>query len=418
MEEPTAKIPFQVYLEDVEQELSHILNFWMLKSLDNVNGGFVAKMADNGTVDESAPKGSVLNARVLWSFSAAYLQASTAQYLMVADRAYNYIVGHFLDKACGGVFWSVDAAGKPLDTRKQIYALAYMIYGLSEYYKATQKAQALQLCQQLFLWIEKFSLDPVQGGYLEAFSRDGQLLDDLRLSPKDRNNPKTMNTHLHVLEAYANLYRVWPDQHLRVQLKKLLIIFLKRIVNPSTSHLNLFFDRNWNSVADMVSYGHDIEASWLLVEAARTLGEKELLDETERVAVALANASTEGLQTDGSLYHEVDNESLHYDKHREWWVSAEAMVGFMNAFQITQDYKYLEYSWNAWQFAKKHLLDKEQGEWYWGVNDDYSLMVSYDKIGFWKCPYHNTRACLEVLQRCRTLHEGEIVFNKNQITTN
>ncbi|TXK52628.1 N-acyl-D-glucosamine 2-epimerase [Pontibacter qinzhouensis] len=403
METAVAKARLEVYQAEVEKELYSILDFWMRHASDTRNGGFVGKMDNQGQVDYDAPKGSVLNARILWTFAAAYRHTGETNYLAMADRAFDYVLQHFLDKNFGGVYWSVTATGEPLNTRKQIYALAFMIYGLSEYYLATQKAEALQVCQELFRWVEQYSFDPEQGGYLEAFSREGALLDDLRLSEKDRNDPKTMNTHLHILEAYANLYRIWPDAQLATQLEHLIKVFLEHIIDPDTAHLKLFFSKDWIPAADLVSYGHDIEASWLLVEAAVVLGKEELIERSKEVAVAMANATTEGLQADGSLYHELDKATNHYDTHREWWVSAEAMVGFLNAYQLTNNGSFLEHSQNAWEFARKHLIDKEQGEWLWGVFDDYSPMQEEDKIGFWKCPYHNARVCLEVMYRCDSL---------------
>jgi mannobiose 2-epimerase len=396
----------KVYQQETAAELEHILTFWMQHALDEQQGGFIGRMNNKGEVIQDAPKGGVLNARILWTFSAAYRHTKNDAYLAMANRAYTYLMERFRDKTYGGTYWSVDAAGNPLSTRKQIYALAFVIYGLSEYYRASGNQQALEDAKELFHWIEKHSFDPEQGGYFEAFSREGELLDDLRLSEKDRNDPKTMNTHLHILEAYANLYRVWPDAQLAQQLEALLKVFLKHIV-AADGHMKLFLTSNWTPTADLVSYGHDIEASWLLYEAAEVLGKPELLEEVEAVAVVMAKATAEALQPDGSLYHELNRDEYHYDTHREWWVSAEAMVGFLNAYQLTDNEAYREHSWNAWQFSKAHLLDKERGEWFWGVNDDYSLMEAEDKIGFWKCPYHNVRACLEVVHHCEKLIKAQ-----------
>lgn len=392
-----------IYRSEVEKELERILHFWVEQAIDVQTGGFIGQMDNHGHVNKEAPKGGVLNARILWTFSAAYRQTQKQEYLEVAQRAYEYLMNHFLDQEFGGIYWSVDKEGKPLQTRKQIYALAFAIYGLSEYYMATSDAKALQACQDLFQWIEKYSYDWEHEGYFEAFSREGEGLEDLRLSEKDRNDPKTMNTHLHILEAYANLYRIWPDRYLAQQLEALLVVFLEKIVDSKTGHMNLFFTEDWKVTADLVSYGHDIEASWLLLEAAEVLGNEELIEKVKKVALNMARATTEGLQPDGSLYHELDRQARHFDKHREWWVSAEAMVGFLSAYQLNGEEGFLEKSIHSWEFSKKNLLDRENGEWYWGVYDDYSLMKSEDKIGFWKCPYHNSRACLEVANRCRKL---------------
>jgi mannobiose 2-epimerase len=391
------------YRAEVEVELHRIMEFWKEHTPDEERGGFVGQMDPDGKVNKDSSKGSILNARILWTFSAAYKHTHKNAYFMLGRRAYQYLMKYFWDEKYGGIFWSLDAEGKPQNTRKQIYALAFALYGLSEYYQVSKEDQVLQACQELFRWIEQHSFDQQRGGYFEAFSREGKLLDDLRLSPKDRNDPKTMNTHLHILEAYTNLYRIWPDPQLAAQLEGLIHVFLDRIIDSRSGHMNLFFTADWSVTAGLVSYGHDIEASWLLLEAAEVLGKEKLVEKVKDKAIKMANAATEGLQPDGSLYHEYDKEANHYDKHREWWVSAEAMVGFLNAYQLTKENAYLEKSLNSWNFAKKHLLDQEKGEWYWGVLDDYSLMKNEDKVGFWKCPYHNARACMEVMQRCKAL---------------
>jgi mannobiose 2-epimerase len=404
--EPVLTPVLQRYQAEAEAELQRILQFWQQQALDEKYGGFVGQMDNKGSVNRDAPKGGILNARILWTFSAVYRHTADPQHLQLAERSFEYLMNHFVDGEWGGIYWELDAQGKPLKTRKQIYALAFAIYGLSEFYSATKNERALQQSRELYQWIESHSFDREHGGYFEAFSREGELLEDLRLSPRDRNDPKTMNTHLHILEAYANLYRIWPDRELAQQLESLIEVFLDRIVDSRTGHMNLFFTAEWKVTADLVSYGHDIEASWLLQEAAEVLGNRELLQRVKKVAVEMARATEEGLQPDGSLYHELDREEGHYDTHREWWVSAEAMVGFLNAYQLTNEPKFLEQSLNSWKFAQKHFLDKEKGEWFWGVYDDYSPMKGEDKIGFWKCPYHNSRACMEVVHRCKILMDG------------
>ena len=394
------------YKSEMESELLRILAFWEQHTPDEQNSGFVGQIDHAGQVQADAPKGAILNARILWTFSAAYQHTQDEKHLLLAKRAYSYLMNHFYDGQFGGIYWSVDAQGNPLKTRKQIYGLAFAIYGLSEFYKATQEEAALAASQELFRWIERFSFDKEFGGYFEAFSREGKLLEDLRLSPKDRNDPKTMNTHLHILEAYANLYRIWPDQQLAQQLEGLIKVFINNIVDARTSHMQLFFDREWKPTADKVSYGHDIEASWLLLEASEVLSQPELIEEVKDMVVKMAGATAEGLQPDGSLYHELDREKQHFDTHREWWVSAEAMVGFLNAYEFSGESFFLEASLNSWEFAQKYLLDKDKGEWFWGVFDNYSQMEE-DKVGFWKCPYHNSRACLELIHRCGRLIESD-----------
>lgn len=407
-EKHVMKETIEHYKQEAEAELHRIMEFWKTHAPDEMHGGFIGQMDQEGHVVEGAPKGCILNARILWTFSTAFWHTGKPEFFLLARRAYHYLVDHFYDRDFGGLYWSLDAKGNPLDTRKQIYALAFGIYGLSEYYRVSGEAKALVVCKDLFRWIEKFSFDAVNGGYLEAFSREGGVLDDVRLSPIDRNEPKTMNTHLHVLEAYAGLYRCWPDMLLGARLKALIRVFLDKIIDERSGHMNLFFSTDWKVAAEIVSYGHDIEASWLLFEAAEVLGDEALLEEVAEKALALAHASIEGLQADGSLYHEFDQTGGHYDMHREWWVSAEAMVGFLNAYQRTGEEAYLDKSLGAWRFAQAHLLDLKKGEWFRGVNADYSVMEDQDKVGFWKCPYHNSRACIEVMNRCEKIIENMI----------
>lgn len=383
---------------EIENELYSILDFWSKNAVDIPQGGFVGKVDNDGTVNPEAEKGCVLNARILWTFAAAFNKFSNPKHLKLAERAYEYIRNHFRDQQNGGVFWSVDATGKPVNTRKQIYGLAFTIYGLSEFYQTNKKQEVLDFAIELFDLIEKHSFDQKSGGYFEAFTENWQPLEDLRLSEKDRNDPKTMNTHLHVIEAYVNLYRIWPEKRVADKIEHLLEIFENHIIDPDSFHLQLFFDKNWKSQSKAISYGHDIEAAWLLYEAAEVLDDQFLVSKWEEIAIKISDAAAKGFMPDGSLIHEYNLETHHPDTHREWWVSAEAMVGYLNTYQITDDESYLKRVFGLWSFIQKHLLDKDKGEWFWGVWDDYSKMEE-DKIGFWKCPYHNARACMEILRR-------------------
>lgn len=392
-----------IYKQEIQESLHDILQFWLKNTLDLEHGGFIGKMDFEGKVHPKNEKGGVLNARILWTFSAAYNFTKNEEYRQIAERAYHYVQNYFRDKENGGVYWSVDFEGNPLSTRKQIYSQAFTIYGLAEYYKATQNSEALDFAKELFYLIEKHSFDQRQGGYFEAFSKDWTLLEDLRLSEKDRNDPKTMNTHLHVLEAYTTLHEVWKDSFLEKQIRNLLTVFSDKIINPKNNHMRLFFDKNWLYTSKCISFGHDIEASWLLQEAAEAIHDDDLITKFKAIAVKMADASTEGLQADGSMIHEFDPSTKHRDTHREWWVEAEGMVGFLNAYQISKNEKYLSIVQGIWDFTTKHLKDTEKGEWIWGVYEDYSPMKNEDKVGFWKCPYHNARACMEILKRINNI---------------
>lgn len=383
---------------DFQQELDNILGYWMTYVPDQEHGGFYGQVSADNQPNPLAPKGSVLNARILWTFAAAYGRSQDPAHLAVARRAYEYLTTHFIDPDHGGVYWMVDYLGQPLDTKKQLYALAFSLYGLAEYYRASGDETALAHAQALFYSIELGGFDRVRGGYFEAFARDWQSIDDLRLSDKDANAQKTTNTHLHILEAYTTLYQVWPDPQLRQQLQALLRNFTDHIIDPRTQHLTLFFDEDWQPQPDAISFGHDVEAAWLLLRAAETLREPCLGIHFQKLAVQMAQAAAEGLAPDGSLRYELAPGG-HWADDRHWWVQAEAVVGFYNAFEISGDAQFRARSEGAWRFIQAHILDRGRGEWHWGVRADYSPMPGEDKVGPWKCPYHNGRACLEMLRR-------------------
>lgn len=391
----------QQYRHELASELEAILHFWMTYCVDKAQGGFVGKLDHDNKVYPDAPKGSVLNSRILWAFSAAARHDDRPTYRAIANRAFAYLDKYFVDPDHGGVYWLVTAAGAPLDTKKQVYALAFAVYAFSEYYRLTGNERAKEQAIALYRVMEQFSFDPVHGGYLEALTRGWQPIADLRLSAKDANEKKSMNTHLHVLEGYANLYRIWPNRELQKKIAALIRIFLDHIIHPQTHHLLLFFDEQWTVRSSDVSFGHDIEAAWLVQEAAGVIGDAVLLAEVKERSLLLAEAAARGLDTDGGLWYEIAEWRLVKEKH--WWPQAEAMVGFFNAWQLSGDIRHLHRSVNCWRFVKAHILHRGKGEWVWGVKEDYTLMNKEDKAGLWKCPYHNGRACLELIQRIDSL---------------
>ncbi|MDB5021578.1 MAG: N-acyl-D-glucosamine 2-epimerase [Pedobacter sp.] len=388
------------YLQELESELNNIIKYWSTYTLDLVHGGFLGKISNDNIAEEFADKGSVLNSRILWSFSAAYNLDKTYD-LALADRAYDYLAAHFIDSDFGGVYWTVDYQGKPNDTKKQVYAVAFTIYALSEYFMARGYDVVKDHAIALYRDLVKYSYDADRGGYFEAFNREWEALDDLRLSDKDANEKKTMNTHLHILEAFTNLYRIWPDEDLKNRIIALIEDFSRYIVDAETARMILFFDEDWNRKSDVISYGHDIEASWLLQEAAEVVDEPELLNGIKSLAVKMAEASLAGVDPDGGLWYEQEPALGRTIKEKHWWVQAEAMVGFYNAWQVSQDPRFLDASLNCWNFVQAHILDKKNGEWFWGIGEDGSLMENEDKVGLWKCPYHNSRACIELIRRIK-----------------
>ena len=389
----------QQYKKELQQELENILQYWMKYAPDNDNGGFYGRVDDSNRVYPEAEKGVVLNARILWAFAAAYNHSKKEEYFIIARRAYHYILDHFIDKKYGGVYWSVDYEGNVSNSKKQIYGIAFCIYAFSEYYKACKEDDVAGNAIELFKIIEKHAYDEKRKGYYEAFTHNWKPIEDLRLSEKDANSAKTMNTHLHILEAYANLYSIWQDGFLGMQIENLLEVFAHHFIDSKTHHLTLFFDEDWSGKSELISYGHEIEAAWLLQYAAEIIAHNGWIITMKSQSLKIVEAATQGWEYDGGLRYEKENEHLNNEKH--WWVQAEAMVGYYNAFQLSRQKKYMEQSLKTWEFVKKYIRDKKNGEWFWGVNEDNSVMKNQDKIGFWKCPYHNTRACIEIINRIK-----------------
>jgi mannobiose 2-epimerase len=388
------------FCSDMQSELTrNILPFWINQMVDNEYGGFYGRINGQGQLVKGAEKGGILNARILWTFSSAYYHFKDHVYRQSAERARNYALSVFFDEKFEGTYWTVTHDGKPLDTKKQIYSQAFFVYALAEYYRATADRICLDKAISLFHLIEEKSFDTQRNGYFEAYSREWNLLEDLRLSSKDVNEKKTTNTHLHILEAYTNLYRVWKDHLLGRQLRNLIVIFLEKIIDPQTHHMRLFFDEEWNSRSRLISYGHDIEASWLIYEAARVLDDDDLLESAKSACVSLALASLEGFQEDGSMIYEKDPETGHTDLERHWWPQAEAIVGLVNLYGLTGHDVYLMQAIRCWDYISNNLIDREKGEWFWSIYPDGTPNLTQDKAGFWKCPYHNGRACLEIMSR-------------------
>lgn len=384
---------------------ANILSFWQERMVDYQQGGFYGRIDGYNVLHPDAEKGAVLNARILWTFSAAARVLHNTPCRFLAARAYDYLMQRFIDREQGGVYWSLNADGTPLDTKKQTYAIAFAIYGLAEYYRATQDSEALLTAIRLFDDIEThaFHVSPLEGeseggGYVEALTRDWQPIADMRLSEKDENGVFTMNTHLHVLEAYTNLYRVLKNvqrddvqgtkERVERQLRTLIDIFANRIFDPATGHLMLFFDEKWQPSNTHTSPGHDIEAAWLLHEALEVFGDEELLNQTLPVIHSLAQAAEEGIMDE-----------------KEWWCYAEAVVGYLDQWKLYQKEKPIESNINlelaeaAFHYIQAHLIDRENGEWFWSLLPDGTPDYTHDKAGFWKCPYHNSRMCIELIER-------------------
>jgi mannobiose 2-epimerase len=386
--------------QKVEAELlSDILPFWLKYAIDDEYGGFRGQIANDLTIDPHAAKGVILNARILWTFSKAFSVYGKPVYLAAARRAYEYLIRFFWDDEFGGLYWMVDYQGRPLDTKKRIYAQAFSVYALAAYYRATGDAEILARALRLVEVIESSGHDNENAGYFETYERDWSLAVDQRLSDVDMDEKKSMNTHLHLLEAYSALLHLHEDVTVRLRLRELIEIFLDHIIDPANHHFILFFDEEWRRRSDLISFGHDIEGSWLLCEAAEILGDPALLERVHAVAVKMAQAvQDQAIDTDGGLLYEADPAGI-IDSDKHWWPQSEAVVGFLNAYELSGQAHFLEAMERSWAFIDKAIIDHQRGEWFWLVSKDGAPDNEQDKVGPWKCPYHNSRTCFEVMER-------------------
>lgn len=388
-------------IEQLTAAHADILRFWIDNMVDNEKGGFYGEMDCDGNIKKDAQKGLILNGRILWTFAKAANTFGNDAYRKMADRAYDYLTTYFYDKKNGGFYWAVNADGTPADTKKQAYAEGFALYGLSEYYILTQDPKVIDLAYETYHLIEKHFRDPKFGGYTEASNADWSPIADVRLSDKEENLPKTMNTHLHILEPFTNLYRAKPSSELKESIVHCINVFKDKIIDPKTGHFILFFDMDWTPSKKMHidSYGHDIEGAWLIYEAAEVIDDKALMETLKPVCRRLVDITlAEGFDGESISYEIVNG---HLDTDRHWWPQAETLVGLADTYRLTGEQKYLDLLYKVWRFIDAHLVDHQNGEWYWRVNKDGNNVYRDMKAGFWKCPYHNSRAMVEVIQRLK-----------------
>lgn len=386
----------QTYKNELHSELINILKYWQDNTLDNNYGGFVGKISHNNKIIPNANKGVILNTRILWSFSAASNYLKTKAYETICNKAFQYIKSYFKDYTNKGVYWELDYTGKAINKRKQVYAQAFAIYALSEYYMFSKNQEAKKWAIALFEILERFAKDVESGGYIEAFAEDWSPIADMRLSSKDMNAAKTMNTHLHVLEAYTNLLRIYENDTLKNSLKELVQIFQKKFLNTE-NHYDLFFDKDWNLMSNTISYGHDIETAWLVIDAVELLKDEHILKEVQHTAIKVADTFiAQAIDNEGAVINEKHLDSDTIDSDRHWWPQMEALVGLCYAYKLTNDRKYLQYSSSIWNFTKKHLIDHKNGEWYFRVDSSGKPYTEEDKVSMWKAPYHTSRSCIAI----------------------
>lgn len=384
--------------QEAKAEAKHILHWWRTH-LPDADGGFHGEIDAAGRPVPDAPRSVILYTRMLWFFSAMAVYLKSDEALALAHRAGAYIRKHFIDPDHGGLYWLLDHRGQVIDAKKQGYAQAFGIYAFAEYARAAGDPGALALARQLQRDIEERLWDPQYGGYVEAMSAYWRDAGDQRLSDKDADCPKTMNTHLHVLEAYTLLHRVAPDEVSNAALYRALDVFAGRFAGGQDGHLHLFFDMDWTDRTAAVSYGHDIEASWLMWEAAEALHDRDMMARVRPLVLGLAEATLkEGMNGRGGLSYERSFDGR-LDRDGEWWGQAEGMIGFANAWQISGELCYLDAACGLWEYLKSRYRAAGGGEWTWYGADAGRPPVGL--AGQWKCPYHNGRAMIELDHRLK-----------------
>lgn len=388
------------FRSEVRDELDRILIFWSEIMPDRERGGFYGRVDGSGKLFPDADRGVILNTRILWTYVAAFSQTGVSAYLRLAHVAFDYIIQHFWDDENGGVYWMVNCEGEVVDAQKQIYAQAFAIYAFAEYFAVTKNALAKEKAIHLYHLIERHSRDKVRGGYFNVFNADWTLKSDQKLSDKDEDQAKIMNTHLHILEAYSNLYRAIPHDDYARTLRRILKVYVGRFCSGENGHLTLYFDEEWRPSSHEISFGHDIESSWLIWEAAERLKDPSPTGEVRDYVLSLVQATiSDGLDEQGGVFEKTGSNGRDIEKEKHWWPQAEAVVAFLNAYQMTSEDKYLTHMFNSWEFIKRHFLDLEKGEWHWLIDAKGHPVLSEDKVGPWKAPYHNSRMCIEVLKR-------------------
>ncbi len=409
----------QAFATAAEKELrGNILPFWLAHARAPGRDVFHSFIGEDMKVRDDMPRGALLTTRILWTFSAAYRHIPDPEYLAMARFAYADLTAHFIDHQSGGLFWEIAPDGNPLDAHKQIYGQVFGIYALSEYYRATGDKAALDQAIAIYHLIEQHAYDPKNGGYFDSLDRkwdrsvgrSGNLLGEA---------PKSQNSHIHILEGFTSLLRVWPDPELKQRQRELIELTLTRIIDPKTHHLILFMRDDWTPIGDDVSYGHDIELSWLLVEAAEVLGDPVLITRAKHEALAIAKATAaQGVDADGGVYNE-GNPRGPTNTNKEWWEQAEAAVGFFNAYQLSGDARDFSHAMASWNFIQEKFVDRENGDWHNTLRRDGSPILSVTtswgnsipnaKLSLWKCPYHNSRCCLELIDRISALTKDNSV---------
>ena len=385
---------------EVLAEHENILNFWEKYTVDEEYGGFIGQIDSDMTKQIRSDKGVILNARITWAFSAAYIYTKKNKYLELAKRAYEYLIDYFYDKENDGVYFMINYQGNSTIDRNQVIAVAFVTYAFSEYYRASKDEGAYEYASKLFNSLETHALDKESGGYFDAFSKEWEMLKEMKMYPGDVEAKKTMNANFHIMVAYANMYRAKKEEKVKNALEKLIDVLINNIIDTERGACKLFFDENWKVIPSEDNYGLDIEASWLIWDAAKLLGDDKIKEKVRPVVLKIVEHCLKyGYDNDGGMMNEGNDEKI-TNSFKSWWVQAETVIAFFNAFEMTNESKYLARALHTWDFIKKNVIDYSNGEWFGTIGkDDHKPNLEESKIGPWKCPYHNSRMGLQLAER-------------------
>lgn len=392
----------------VDELTNNILPWWIEHDVDEEHGGFYGAVTNDNAPVPHATRFITLNARLVWTFSAAYRVMGNPEYKKMADRAYNYFIKYFWDDEYNAANNRVDEFGDPVSKQRYIYGEAFAIYGLSEYARAMGCNEALEYARKLVASLEKHVYDPVYKGYFESCKPDWTHDPWTRGVNRLPTDEKTMNNHLHLIEAYTCLLRTDKSDFMQNKVREHLYVMLNKIVDHDIHHYFYFQARDWKPTTQEISFGHDIEGAWLMMETAEVLGEPEAMRYTKDTCMNMARACYEQgfRKEDGAMLSEYDPVTGYSSPFLSWWEQNEAVVGFLNAWEVTGEEKYLDASLKCFEFAREHFVDHENGGWFVRLSLDGKTVLSTDKVNDYTCPYHNSRMCMEIIERYRKLSKA------------
>ena len=385
-----------MFADEIKNHLTeNLIPFWK-GLIDRDFGGYYGFSDFDHTVNEKYEKGCILNSRILWFFSSCAELTDDKDCIGYAGHAYDFLKSAYLDRKNGGVYWSVTYDGDPLDTTKHTYCQAFAIYALAAYYKVSADEESLGIANDLVKIIEQKCRDKY--GYLEAFNVDFTPASNEKLSENGVMAERTMNTLLHVYEAYTGLYEVTKSDYIADRLREMLTIFKDKMYNPEKHRQEVFFDRNYTPLLDLISYGHDIETAWLIDRGIEVLDDDELKAAYGDITCDLADNILHNAFDGNSLAQECEAGVVNED--RVWWVQAEAVNGFINEYlKDPSKTEYKDAAVAQWEYIKKNFIYKDGGEWYNQLDKSGKPYGNMPVVGPWKCPYHNGRMCLEIIRR-------------------